>query len=626
MKLRKIAVLFFAINLLLVWPSFLPNLTDINPFDEASYIHSGHDLLELGLWPDFANSPLSGVFYALTYLPFRSSPFWLVQTCSLGRVLLFSLLWWSAYWVAEGGLGVLSRASIEGEQKKLGGGKYGLLPVVMSGMVLVSPVLMGMIRFPSDPLYAGLAGLSLWQMLVYLEKRQTKSLTWASVLMGLAALARNDGLLAFIVLLGLALLLQLPFLRSRAEQTVPRGWRGLARSAVALLLPFALLVGGYMVFYYLRTGSWEMGTLERTYLNFEAGQQVLYSGEERLDTVTESRLEAQRIFGSGEENNFSIPRAIRRNPLVYFERLKAVLKVLPEHVLSAYGIRFAVVTFLLAAGGVFDLLRQKQYALLVLLLLWPAHLASGFVITLFRTGHLQFPFYVVFVLAGIGLLALLQAVLSLPKTQPGILRAPGAGLILTWLVVLIALVVFGLLGNKLAIFYNAALVLAAMVVIWFARHHIAGHPGGQNSAVEHAWDGKGMGMALLVLFAAGLVLHGDYPSPKQRVLGVEAREQAAIFMAENLERGTLVAAAAPATVWSAHMTFANLTAMDVPSNRSPEAFVDWLRSQGIRVVYIDHVLTSNNPVLWELMNAQIGSGLERVFSADEGDVQVLIVR
>jgi len=27
-----------------------------------------------------------------------------------------------------------------------------------------------------------------------------------------------------------------------------------------------------------------------------------------------------------------------------------------------------------------------------------------------------------------------------------------------------------------------------------------------------------------------------------------------------------------------------------------------------------------------LMNAQIGSGLERVFSADEGDVQVLIVR
>ncbi len=631
MKLRKLAVLIFAINLLLVWPSFLPNLSDINAFDEASYINGGHDLLDLGLWPNFAGSPLASIFYALAYLPFRSSPFWLVQACSLGRVLLLSLLWWSAYLVAEGVAGVLGRAdgstgSPDGEQKWAGWAKLALLPVVVGGMVLVMPVAMEMIRFPSDPLFAGLAGLSLWQLLAYLEKRQIKNLGWASALMGLAALTRNDGLLAFLTMVGLIALLQLPFFRAGAGHSLQSGWRGLVTRAAALLLPFALLVGGYWVLFYLQTGSWEMGTLERTYLNFEAGQQIVYGGKGEVDIVIESRLEAQRIFGSGDENDFSVLRAIQRNPSAYFERLEAVLKVLPEQILRAYGIRFAGVTFLLAAGGMVELLRRKQVALLLLLILWPAHLASGLVITLFRPGHLQFAFYVIFALAGIGLLALLQAVLSLRGFQPGGLRAPGVLLALTWLVMLTALIVLGLVGNKLAIFYNAVLVLAALVAIWFGRHHMIGHPGGESSDKGYDWSSKGTRMALFVLLAVGLVLHGEYPSPKLRQLGVEAREQAVIYMAENLERRTLVAGAAPATVWGAHMTFANLTAMDVPIDRSPEAFVDWLRSQDIRVVYVDQVLTSNNPALWALLNAQIGTGLERVFSADEGNVQVLIVR
>ena len=74
------------------------------------------------------------------------------------------------------------------------------------------------------------------------------------------------------------------------------------------------------------------------------------------------------------------------------------------------------------------------------------------------------------------------------------------------------------------------------------------------------------------------------------------------------------------------MTFANLTSLDVPGDKSAEDFVAWLRGQGIRAVYVDQVLTTNNPALWALLEVQIGAGLERAFLADEGDVQVLIVK
>lgn len=607
MATRKIALLLFLANLLLIWPVFQINLSDINAFDETAYINSGYELVERGEWPLFAHSPLCSVFYALLYLPFRSAPFWLVHVCSVGRVLLFALLWWAAYLVAEA-----VDVHLDGEQPRLR-----LLPLVVGGLLLVMPLAVEMIRFPSDPLFAGLAALSLWQLLRYLKQRQVKNLAWASLCMGLAALARNDGLLAFGVLAVLAVLL-----------IVPPAWkahalRSLWRAAAALLLPFALLVGGYLVFSFLLTGNWEMGTLERTYLNFEAGQQVVYQGEGEISIVIESRLEAQRLFGSGEENGYSVLRAIQRNPSAYFERLRASVTALPARLLSAYGIRFAAVLFLLMGGGLLELLRGKQVGLLVLLALWPAPLASGLLITLFRTGHLQFPYYVVFTLAGIGLLALLRALLSLRDLRKGWLKSPEARLVLAWLLILLATGLAGWFGNKLAVFYNVLIVLAALLAAWLALPPaIAGknHPAGAEISTSR------LGVALLVLLAAGLVLHGDYPSPKQRVLGVDGREQAVLYMAENLPRDTLVAAAAPATVLSAHMRFANLTSTDVPVGRSSDGFVDWLRSQNVEAVYVDQILSGGNPALWVLLEAEIGDGLERAFYADEGDVQVLLVK
>jgi hypothetical protein len=130
----------------------------------------------------------------------------------------------------------------------------------------------------------------------------------------------------------------------------------------------------------------------------------------------------------------------------------------------------------------------------------------------------------------------------------------------------------------------------------------------------------------LVLLIAGVVLRGNFPSPTIRTLGVAADEQAVVYMQEHLPPGTLVAAGAPGVVQTAGMVPATLSALDVPVGRSQEGFLRWMRDQGIRAVYVDYSLSSDNPAIWRLIEPQIGNGFERVFTADQGDIQVLLVQ
>ena len=66
-----------------------------------------------------------------------------------------------------------------------------------------------------------------------------------------------------------------------------------------------------------------------------------------------------------------------------------------------------------------------------------------------------------------------------------------------------------------------------------------------------------------------------------------------------------------------------LTSLDVPLTDTPQQFLDWMQGQGIEAVYVDDSLSSGNPYLWGQISALTGDGLERIFIADEGDIQVL---
>ncbi len=574
----SLILILFCINFLLVLPALLPTLSEINPWDESAYIHNGQLLVDKGQWPELGYSPLSSIFYGLTYLPFRSSHFWLVYSCRLGRILLFALLWWSAY------------LAMRPLQRFAG-------PWMAAGLFLVAPFTFSFLSYPSDPLFAGFAALSLWQLLCFYNTTQGegsdrpayKHLWAASAFMGLAALARNDGLFLFIIMACLAC-----WLSTRRQ----RDLRGLLAGFFPAVLPFAAIVGGYVLLYGLRTGNFSPGTAQRTYDNFEAGQQSVYAGTGELNPVTESKLEARRLFGTPQENGYSVFAAIRRNPGAYFQRLKVAIKALPNTLLHAYGIRFAALFLLLALRGILALFRQRQFTLLAILCLWPAHLASGFVITLFREGHLLFPFYIVLALSAIGLTAVL--------TNPS--RREQAA----WLAILLGLAILGLGSNKLAIFYGAGVAFLGLGAALWAREHLPA--------------GSGLAIPALILLGAGLVIHGEYPSPAIPTLGSDPREQGIVYLADHFPADTKIAGGSCGVAWMAKMRCFNLASEDVPTDRSPEKFLDWMRVQNVGVVFVDTSLSSDNPRLWELIDSQIGSGLTRVFSAGEGDIQVLVMQ
>ncbi len=561
-------VVLFLVNLFLLWPVFFPGFREINPWDEAAYINAGRALVDAGEVPGFAGNPLIALIYAVPYFLVRGSPFWLIYSDWFGRLLAFGLLWLAAYLVGR---------ELPGPAAHL----------AVPGLFMVTPLAAEILSFPSDPYFVALAGLAFWRLLRFERTRQAREAAWASAFLGLAALARNDGLVLFPILA--ALLLLMAWRRERLRQT----W-------LPALAPYVAIVGGFVLGYGLMTGDFRLGTMARTYDNFEAGQQVVLRRSGEINPVIEAKLEARRLFGTPEENNYSVFRAILRNPSAYLARLKAVAGSLPSDVLRAYGVRFAAPLFLLALRGIVALGRQRRWILLAAFLLWPMHLASGFVITLFRIGHLQFPFFVVYGLAAVGLGALLK------DLQEGRGRR-------VWVGLLGALALYGWLDSKLAIFYGASVVLVASL----AGHYLATRLGGGRA---------GLAAALLALLAGGMVLRGGYPSPRWPTIGATGEEQAVVFMTENLPRGSLVAAATPGPVLMARMRYAGLTATDVPLGRSPEAFLAWMRSQGIVAVYVDRALSGENPRLWGLIQPLIGSGLERVFLAEDGDIQVLLVR
>jgi hypothetical protein len=562
----SISIVAFLVNFYLVSASFFPNLSEINAWDEATFVNAGRLLLD-GQWPLLSNSPLGAIFYALAYVPYADTPLWLVHSVALGRVLLFALLWLGAMTVAW--------------QLK----DYAA-PLIMAGLLFVTRIPVSILNFPSDPLFVAFAALGFSQLLAFYRTRRANRLWLASIFVGLSAMARNDGLILGVALIAATLMLTLPD---------KKFWKPLLASAA----PFVILVGGYVLFYGLRTGDFEMGTMERTYDNFEAGHQSIYAGEGQINPVFEAKLEARRVFGTAEENRYSVFRAILRNPSVYLQRLVTETSKLPRQLLNAYGIRVAIPLLLFAARGFYDLLRRKKYRLVPLFLLWAAPILSGLIITIFRDGHLRFPFYLVYAIAAIGITAALS---NLRDRREQVL----------WIVALFGFIAYGMIDSKPAVTYGVFLLLAVFVIIRIGW----GFMNLRSNALV---------AAMLLFLAGGIILHGDYAGPKVRVLGQAADERGVMFLIEEFPEGTRVAAGSPGPIIAANMTYMGLASLDVPRFDDSKEFLGWMRGQDIKAIYVDHSLSSDNPFFWELIAAEIGQELERGFVADQGDIQVLLL-
>ena len=183
---------------------------------------------------------------------------------------------------------------------------------------------------------------------------------------------------------------------------------------------------------------------------------------------------------------------------------------------------------------------------------------------------------------------------------------------MAWIVVLLSFALYGVVDGKPAVTYGVVLLLAVFAVIRL---------GWRSTSLRSS----ALAAALLVFFAGGIILHGDYSGPKLRVLGQFSDERGVMFMIDELPEGTRVAAGSPGPIIAAKMTYMGLASLDVPRFDDPKEFLSWMSNQGIEAVYVDHSLSSDNPIYWDLISAEIGQGLQRAFVADEGDIQVLLV-
>ncbi len=451
-------------------------------------------------------------------------------------------------------------------------------------MLLAAPFYIKMLRFPSDPFFLAFSSFGLWQLMTFRQTYKLRSAILAGVFIALAAAARNDGLIIF----GVALIWV-------SGMAIVRKANGLA--IIGLALPFLMIVGGYTLLHGLHTGNYALGTSERTYENFEAGQIAVYSGEEGINAAVDARREAQRLFGTADENEYSVFKAILRNPPAYIERLKRVSLDLPAQIIKAYSGKWVVLLAFWSLWGVVILFRKRAWSLLILLILWITPILSGFIITIFRTGHLLFPSLVILSFAAIGITD--YAARSLEKK-----------VYLVGLISMLLLLLLGVFTSELVVVYAAGLSLAAMLLIRVGQ------------MVFPKW-GHHTIFPLILLFVVGIVLHGPYAGFRERSSDLPAEERALLVMTDKLPKGARVLAGSPGVVYAANMTYMGLASTDVPIFSEAGEFKEWLISEAIEGVYVDATMTIDNQAYWVLLK-ELTSEFDHVFMDDAGEIQVWI--
>src|SRR3989337_3708828 len=79
---RFAPLVLYLVSMGLTSAFFLPHLSEIGRWDEASYIYRGWLLLHGSRAPRIAREPLITAFFSLCALPFRASPFWFIHSAS----------------------------------------------------------------------------------------------------------------------------------------------------------------------------------------------------------------------------------------------------------------------------------------------------------------------------------------------------------------------------------------------------------------------------------------------------------------------------------------------------------------------------------------------------------------
>ena len=459
----SLAGALFVVFVLTSGSLFWPRFDDVDPFDEANYVSSGRLLVEQGRLPVFAQNPLLAILYGGLYLVAGSSPSWFVLAAGLGRILLAGLIWFGAVSLSM----------------TLGGSLAGAATVAL---LMLSPVVTSLVQNSSDALFAGLSALALQQTVASTDRHALRHLATASTLVALAALSRNDGLVLFAVFLALA---------------IP-GARPIGGRAWAAACPFLAIVVGSLLVRTLVTGNLEdVASLKwRSYMAFEQGQGVIFAERYPAGTspYVEGHVAARRLYGTPEENDLSLVRAVTRNRPAFLERLAAAIPQIPGQLRLAYGgpMMGGVIAILWIWGAVGSATSGSSRRRALATLCWPLHLGA-YLLTFFRPGYFLLPCAAVLAMAAVGSRNLLMVGWGVLRRVVPFPRAIASAAL--------------------------AVILVGVLSIYLAQHPPAS-----------------------ISFSQGR-------SPSERAI---------LFMQRNFPRDARIAAYAPAPVWAARNEYVSL--------------------------------------------------------------------
>lgn len=579
----------YALRFLLSQAVIFPRLYEIHPADEMGYLYSGRWLMngfsegQVNLVP-FGRAPLVMFLHALFYAPVHKSVYWISFTSWGSRFFLFTLLWVAAYLVG----------------KEL---RHRFDWRLYLALVFVSPAIPRLLDNSSDALFAAMSSLALWQLLVLYRTQRPLHLVATSVFVGLATLSRNDGLVLFAVLI----LVQTSITIRRAD-SIRRILRRALEHLLLATIPFVIVVGGYLVLVRLAYGEWLIETGARAYFAFEQAEGVAYSlaPEALIDGVWEAR----QLYGTPEDNDYSVARAIQANPTAFMRRLLHLPLTASVLLVLFYGGTIAIATFVLAAIGAVSILRRRRWPELLIVLAWPTYLLV-YVVFLARGGYLLTPYAAVLAISAAGATTLLR-------------HRSGRRLVLVAATIAALNFAFGLQLDDDRMLANTLLVVAftLLVASWDSIARRVERKLGIPAV-------KALGSVLVI--SSILALLAPYPRLRLPQAGTSPEEQAGVYLTENFPRHAVVASHMPTVVFMAKMNWRPMV-WDVVSGSGPQEarvqefalestddLMDWIAANQIDAIYLDYLLWHFQPELYSLIEQQIGKELVEVFSISDSD-------
>lgn len=556
---RLILLALVFVYLILIAPDLLPTIHSILPDDEAKYIDSGRSLVGLEI-RQLAWGPIVAALYAPLHVIFGSSPNWFLQEAWVGRIMQFGLLWFSTLYLA----------SKYREHVNL---------YIVVGVLYVSVAFLFVVKNQSDVLFSSFSAIALAQLLAFQANQRLRDVWIGSAVLGLAGLARIDALLwiALFMLVSLGI-----------------GFRtfSIGRILIAAGVPAIAILAGFVAISLLKTGGFEhsIGSLApKLYLAFEQNQSVLTGGDDAA-----AYSQARELFGTQEENDGSIFRAIFNKPSAFFQRIAENVKNIPEIYFSAFDKLDGLLLALFAVLGVAALIRTDAYLLLAISILWA--LPSAYYLGFLSRHVVSTLAYLPVVFASIGITYAFRR--DIPRIEQ-----------LTYLAAGFLLIALSLIGEKPAFLASGIVltsVLALTMLMW---------PRIKNS-------NYGFAIALFVLLIGGLVLREPYKFPNLGTIGDSPDERGIQFIQELLPRGSKVAV--PNSNFAIAAVMDGFPILEVPPIESPERLHNWFESQDIKAVYVQTAYIGESSQVQTVMR----QGLDRFFDVgfSEGPVEIVLVR